>query len=229
MRTLLIVAVPAVIASLYRYLEARGHELDAASRGDSAIRLARENPYDIVVLGPGVAGMHNVCAQLKQTPGGHAAAPMPVLMLGETGSEQEMLAAFASGADDFVPLSCDPAEVEARLASHVRRAQGAVCRARVLRVGPVTLDVETYTVLRSGGRIDLTRTGFLLLETLMRAAPRVVGRAELIRTVWRDQPPETDALRVHIHLLRQALDKPFAVPMLRTVPRIGYQLCFAAG
>ena len=229
MRTLLIASVPAVIATLYSYLEARGHVLDAASRDDSALWLARQNTYDIVVLGPVVAGMHNLCSQLKRVLGHHATTSTPVLMLGETGSEQETLAAFASGADDYVPLSCDPAEVEARLTSHVRRAQGAVCRARVLRAGPVTLNVETYEVLRSGVRIDLTPTSFLILEALMRAAPRVVTRAELIRTVWGENPPETDALRVHIHLLRQALDKPFPVPMLRTVPRIGYQLCFAAG
>ena len=49
-------------------------------------------------------------------------------------------------------------------------------------------------------------------------------RAELERELWGDSPPDSDALRTHIHELRQKLDKPFAVPLLKTVPHVGYGL-----
>ena len=45
--------------------------------------------------------------------------------------------------------------------------------------------------------------------------------------VWGDDRPDSDALRTHIHALRQALDKPFPFPMLRTIPGLGFKLVSA--
>jgi DNA-binding response OmpR family regulator len=46
----------------------------------------------------------------------------------------------------------------------------------------------------------------------------------LLREIWGDDPPDSDALRTHIHALRQAIDRPFSKPMLRTLPGSGYRL-----
>ena len=56
------------------------------------------------------------------------------------------------------------------------------------------------------------------------ANSRIVTRSELVRSVWGDEPPESDPLRSHLYQLRQALDKPFATPMLKTVYGVGYTL-----
>ena len=66
--------------------------------------------------------------------------------------------------------------------------------------------------------------GRRLLEALMRASPRVLGREELERLVWQEAPPDSDALRSHLHLLRSAIDKPFAIPLLHTLRGLGWQL-----
>ena len=58
----------------------------------------------------------------------------------------------------------------------------------------------------------------------MRASPRVMDREELERSVWGDAPPESDALRTHMHLLRTAIDKSFDRPLLRTLRGIGWQI-----
>ena len=58
----------------------------------------------------------------------------------------------------------------------------------------------------------------------MQAAPNLVSRETLEYEIWGDAPPDSDALRTHIHALRQALDKPFATPMLKTIPGAGYRL-----
>ena len=58
----------------------------------------------------------------------------------------------------------------------------------------------------------------------MRSAGRVVSRRELEETIWGDDPPDSDALRAHIHLLRNAIDKPFDTALLHTVHGIGYRL-----
>ncbi|UUZ56220.1 helix-turn-helix domain-containing protein [Massilia sp. H-1] len=63
-----------------------------------------------------------------------------------------------------------------------------------------------------------------MLKCLMRESPRLVTREQLEHEVWGDDRPESDALRTHLHALRQVLDKPFPFPMLRTVPGLGYQL-----
>ena len=49
-------------------------------------------------------------------------------------------------------------------------------------------------------------------------------RAEIEHAVWGEVPPDSDALRAHMHLLRAAVDKPFERPLLRTVRGVGYQL-----
>jgi DNA-binding response OmpR family regulator len=70
----------------------------------------------------------------------------------------------------------------------------------------------------------LTRTGYTILKSLMKEAPRIVTRDALEHDVWGDERPDSDALRTHIHALRQALDKPYPFAMLRTIPGIGYKL-----
>ena len=72
--------------------------------------------------------------------------------------------------------------------------------------------------------LRLSPTGFVILETLLRAAPAVVPRTELEQAIWGDFPPDSDALRTHIHELRQKLDKPFTCPLLKTIPHVGYTL-----
>ena len=70
----------------------------------------------------------------------------------------------------------------------------------------------------------LTPTGYKLLSALLRNAPNLVLREVLERDVWGSAPPNSDALRTHIHSLRVVLDKPFPSPMLQTVPGLGYRL-----
>ena len=63
-----------------------------------------------------------------------------------------------------------------------------------------------------------------MLETLLRATPRVQGGEEMERAIWRDAPPDSDALRSHLNLLRAAIDKPFDRPLLRTLRGLGWQI-----
>jgi DNA-binding response OmpR family regulator len=93
-----------------------------------------------------------------------------------------------------------------------------------MRVGPLRFDPTTFEAARDKRRLELTPTGYKLLGALMRASPRVLSREALEREVWGEDPPDSDALRTHIHALRQALDKPFASPMLKTVQGVGYRL-----
>jgi DNA-binding response OmpR family regulator len=79
-------------------------------------------------------------------------------------------------------------------------------------------------VQRAGQTLELNRACLKILILLIKASPNVVSRKNIEHALWGDMPPGSDALRSHIYTLRQAIDKPFKTPMLRTVHGIGYQL-----
>jgi DNA-binding response OmpR family regulator len=79
-------------------------------------------------------------------------------------------------------------------------------------------------VIRDGKSIQLNPIALKLLQALMDAAPSVVTRQELETRVWGEELPDSDSLRVHIHGLRAAIDKPFAKPLIQTRHGIGYRM-----
>ncbi len=133
------------------------------------------------------------------------------------------LTGFEVGADDYLVKPYSLPELDARLKALIRRARNEHVQA-VLTFGDLRLDTGTGQVTRAGQPLDLTPTGYKILTALMHAAPALMPRAVLEREVWGDNPPNSDALRTHIHTLRQVLDKPFPYPMLLTLPGTGYRL-----
>jgi DNA-binding response OmpR family regulator len=139
---------------------------------------------------------------------------------------EDKLEGFASGADDYLVKPFALRELEARLLAIARRGQpGAPAQASErLRCADLELDLATRRVTRAGQAIELAPIPMRLLEALMRRAPRILSRAELERAAWGDEPPDSDALRAHMHLLRQAIDKPFTKALLHTVRGFGWRL-----
>jgi DNA-binding response OmpR family regulator len=183
--------------------------------------LASLHDYDVVVLDvmlPGLNGI-DLCQKLRH----ELHDSTPVLMLTARDTLQDKVAGFDSGADDYLVKPFALVELELRLKALVRRAKGAASL-RILRVGELVFDTDSYQATRAGRTLTLTKTGYTLLKCLMNAAPRVLSRDALEFEIWGDQRPDSDALRTHIHALRQTLDKPESFAMLRTVPGIGLQL-----
>jgi DNA-binding response OmpR family regulator len=222
MRILIIEDHPDILANLYGFLEPKGHVLDSAGNGYGGLALASQHEYDVIVLDvmlPGLNGLE-LCQRLRADLNNST----PVLMLTARDSLQDKVAGFNSGADDYLVKPFSLVELEVRLQALVRRAGGKNSVSSALRFGELTFDPETYEAIRAGQPVSLTKTGFTILRCLMTAAPRIVSRDTLEYAVWGDDRPDSDALRTHIHALRHALDKPFAFPMLRTVPGVGYRL-----
>jgi DNA-binding response OmpR family regulator len=96
-----------------------------------------------------------------------------------------------------------------------------------LRVADLCFDTATLRVTRGGREITLPPIPLRMLETLLRASPRVLSRKEMEHAIWGDAPPDSDALRSHLHLLRAAIDKPFDRPLLRTLRGLGWQIAAA--
>ena len=139
---------------------------------------------------------------------------------------EDKVAGLDAGADDYLVKPFEMEELDARLRALLRRAGGDLAPT-VLRVADLEFDTGTLEVRRAGRLITLTPIGMKLLETLMKASPRVVSRRELEREVWGDIVPDSDALRSHLYNLRKAMDKPFDKVLLHNVPGMGYRLVAA--
>ena len=114
-------------------------------------------------------------------------------------------------------------ELEAWLKALVRRTRGDVAT-NVLQVADLEFDPALFRLRRGTRDISLPPIPLKLLETLMRASPRVVRREELERAVWGDAPPDSDALRSHMHTLRTAIDGPGEPALVHTQRGIGYRI-----
>jgi DNA-binding response OmpR family regulator len=203
------------------YLERRGYATDYAADGITGLHLAVTEAYDVIVLDlslPGIDGM-DLCRRLRED----ARSTVPMLMLTARDTVNDRVAGLRAGADDYLVKPFDINELEARLQALVRRSRREVASA-VLRVGDLTLDTGTLEARRGGRILNLTPTTLGLLETLMRASPRVLTRAELEFALWGNEPPDSDALRSHMYLLRRAVDKDAATPLVHTLKHRGYRV-----
>jgi len=211
---------PDIAANIGDYLEDRGHVIDFAGDGVTGLHLAVVNNFDAIILDlmlPGMDGL-DVCRKLRQD----ARKNTPVLMLTARDTLEQKLQGFDTGADDYMVKPFELQELEARLQVLVRRGQAV--QPRVLSIADLEYNLDTLTIKRAGKEITLNPTGLKLLQRLMESSPSVVSREELELRVWGEELPDSDSLRVHIHSLRNAIDKPFDTPLIQTRHGIGYRL-----
>jgi DNA-binding response OmpR family regulator len=221
MNLLFIEDIQDLAIELVDYFEASGDIVDAAADGVTGLHLAITNDYDVIVLDlmlPRMDGME-VCRRLRID----AEYWTPILMLTARDTLEDRLTGFSHGTDDYLIKPFSLRELKCRLNALMRRRFGVAEQQR-LQLAGLELDPATFVVARDGRALKLTPVEFQILHLLMRASPKVVRRREIEQAIWGDEPPNGEALRVHIHHLRQAIDKSFTPPLLRTVRGIGYQL-----
>ena len=224
MHVLIVEDNPDIIANLYGYLEPLGYTLDVARNGNAGVARATGALHDAIVLDLSLPGMDGVevCRTLRQ----EYQLTTPILMLTARDTVHDKLAGFEAGADDYLVKPYSLPELDARLKALVRRSRNEHVQS-VLTFAELRLDADIGRATRAGQPLELTPTGYKILTALMRAAPRLMTREEIEREVWGDNPPDSDALRTHIHSLRRVLDKPFPQPMLLTLPGTGFRLTAA--
>jgi DNA-binding response OmpR family regulator len=210
-----------------RYLEKNGLTVRWFADGRSGLtELARAQP-DIVLLDlqiPGLDGLQ-VCQQIR------ARSAVPVLMLTARDEEADRVLGLEIGADDYLVKPFSTRELLARIRAHVRRARGRVGPvSQVLKVGRLTIDVQTFSAALDGKPLQLTTYEFGLLKALAERPGRVLSREQLMEIVTGTGDESFDrAIDVHVSNLRRKLgDHPRQPSLLKTVRGVGYVLAGAS-
>ncbi len=192
---------PAVLKVLVTRLELSGYTVVSAKDGEEALEVFHKEVPDLVVLDvmlPKLDGFA-VCRRLR------AESIVPIIFLSALEAISERVAGLDLGADDYLSKPFSPKELEARIATILRRmGPGAsVAEPReipagqgVMKLGELVVDTNRRQVSRGGERIGLTYTEFSLLELLFRDPGKVVPRAEILEQLWGYPPRRAADLRV---------------------------------
>jgi len=208
----------ALANTIVDYLAVAHINCDFADNGRTGLNLALVNQYHAILLDinlPHIDGLQ-VCEALRQQ-----GIETPVLMLTARDSLADKLAGFQAGTDDYLVKPFQLEELTARIKALSNRRSS---QSKKLTVADLVLDNQSKQVTRAGTALELTPTGWIILEVLMRNSPNIVTRQTLEWAIWQDDVPETDLLKVHLYRLRQQVDKPFTHKLIHTMPNQGFLL-----
>ena len=216
---------PRIAATVQRVLVYEGWQVQVAADGPSALRSAREDPPDLVVLDvmlPGLDGTE-VCRRLR------AAGDVSILMLTALDGTADRVRGLDSGADDYLVKPFAYEELLARVRAMLRRRalhqERAANPAAVLRFADLTLETGTREVSRGGRAIPLTALEFDLLEHFLRQPRLVLTRTQLLDAVWGfDATTASNVVDVYVGYLRSKLEAGGEGRLLHTVRGVGYVL-----
>lgn len=201
-------------------LSAEGYAVDVALDGEEALRLALENPYDVLVLDVSMPGRDgfSIVRHLRRKQN-----VTPVIFLTARAEVEDRIRGLDAGADDYLTKPFSSSELLARLRALLRRQRPQALN--VLRVADLELDLVSHEARRGGERIELTRREFALLEFLFSASPKPVSKTAIVEHVW-DQhfDSETNVVNVYIKLLRRKIDRPEFTPLIHTIRGVGFAL-----
>ena len=207
------------MAQVYSYLESMGYQLDSAASSDEVRNRLKDSLYDAVILDAQLSDSNGIplCTALRMQ---HISKP--IILLVPDSSMENLPRYLNSGADDIVTTPLHLLELEARILACIRLARAHMAMAKLNWAG-IELDLRAHTVRCDGEALHLPPMAFDILAKLMKEAPNVVSRSELMKELYGDTPPNSDALRTYIHILRSKLET-VGKPVLQTVPRVGFRL-----
>ena len=225
MRILVVEDEPRMADGLRAGLVADGFAVDVAPTGTDGLWLAREQPYDAIVLDvmlPGVNG-YLICRSLRAEGNW-----TPILMLTAKDGVWDEVEGLDTGADDYLTKPFAHAVLVAHLRAVMRR--GARERPAVLSAGDLRLDPATRRAWRGPAELALTSRELSLLDFLLRRRGEVLSKREILEHVWDftfDGDP--NIVEVYVRHLRDKLDRPFGRNAIETVRGAGYRLAADGG
>ena len=184
--------------------ENEGYQVDVCYDGETAVTMAREGNYDLIILDlmmPKKDGLE-ACQEIRSF------STVPIIMLTARSEDADLLMGFESGADDYMTKPFNILELKARVRALIRRSSMAPAApaepdgGKLVR-GHIEIDPERRSARRFGQNVELTLKEFDLIELLMRNPGKVYSREQLLDLVWGyDYQGDTRTVDVHINRLR---------------------------
>ena len=223
-RILIIEDEKALASLLSDYLVADGFAVETRADGPSGLHAALSGSHDLVLLDlmlPGMDGFE-VCRKLR------AETDVPVLILSARREDGDKIRGLGLGADDYVVKPFSPAELVARVKSHLARYERLTGRPRAdrwLTDGGLEVNVEARRVRRNEDELALTAKEFDLLLLFIRNPDRAFTRDEIYSRIWGDDLyVDPSNIAVHVRRLREKIEEDPSHPRhVETVWGVGYR------
>jgi DNA-binding response OmpR family regulator len=218
MRILVVEDEPRMLELLRKGLQEYGCAVMTAIDGEIALEIATSCSFDAILLDIGLPRCdgYEVIRLLRA----HACFTR-VLMLTARDSEDDIIRGLDVGADDYMTKPFSFPELVARLQS-ITRTRPAEANGKI-EAGELIVDPARRSVIRANRQIDLSRSEFSLLVSLVRSAGQCVPRRSLVEGIWgADAHVGPGALDVLVNALRAKIDSPYPRKLIHTVRRSGY-------
>jgi two-component system KDP operon response regulator KdpE len=211
---------PAILRLVRIELTAQGFRVATSSNGPDALRILDEQRPDLVllyILMEEMSGIE-VMRRIRER------ANVPVIFLTAKGRDTDKVRGLELGADDYVTKPFHPDELAARVRAVLRRSTSTASPNNIVRAGSVEVDLTRRLVRRNGEAIPMTRTEWMLLESLAANHGKVMLNSELLSRVWGPEyRDDLQYLRVWVSRLRSKLeDEPSRPEIIKTRYGIGY-------
>jgi two-component system alkaline phosphatase synthesis response regulator PhoP len=222
-RILLVEDEPGLQLTVSDLLATEGHHVEAAGDGETGLRRAASEDFDLVILDvmlPKKTGF-DVCRELRQK-----GIDTAILMLTARTQVLDRVAGLKLGADDYLPKPFDPSELLARVEALLRRVQKENrIPLKSFQFGEIQVDFERAELLKRGQAVSIAGKELQLLRYLIHHRGRVVPREELLENVWEySSDIASRTIDVHIAWLRQKLeDNPQNPRHIHTIRGKGYR------
>lgn len=202
------------------------YETAEAADGFAAVEYIQQNPEtDLVILDVMMPGMDGIetCGKIRES------SNVPILFLTAKSAEQDRIAAYRSGGDDFLSKPFSQPELLAKVNSLLRRYREYRGKpaSSVWTNGNLEVDLNTRMVRSAGENVPLTDTEYSILEFLVKNRGRTVTTQELYESVWNEKflPGSGNTIMVHVLNLRRKIEEvPSSPRIIRTVWGRGYQV-----
>jgi len=214
---------PTLLRLLGDYLRENDLGVVTTDKSDAALRFLFDERPDLVVLDVMMPGMDGyvLASRIREI------SSVPIIFLTAKTSESDKLRGFRLGVDDYVTKPFSFAELAARINAVLNRARGKDTVERNLHVfGPVSVDLDRWSVIKNGETVSLSPTEFKMLKYLVENSGRAIAEEELLQAVWGlEEGVERGYVRRYIWFLRQKLESDPSNPqIIQTVRGFGYRI-----
>lgn len=205
-------------------LEQEGMKVDVAYDGEEALRLAKENEYNLILLDvmlPKIDGLM-ACQMIREF------SNVPIIMVTAKGEDMDKIMGLEYGADDYITKPFNILELKARIKAILRRSvkkvDSPIQNKNVIKIRDIEINTESRRTFINQKEINLTAKEFDLLELLMKNMGKVYSRENLLDTIWGyGYPGDARSVDVHVRRLREKIEEcPSEPKYIHTKWGVGY-------